>query len=85
MSRKPKAPSLSLEPAQETAAVAVLKRFLEDRFELELGSFEAQEVLEVFTREVAPLFYNKAIADVQAHLADRFVSIESDLWALEKS
>ncbi|MGY4531502.1 uncharacterized protein (DUF2164 family) [Pseudomonas sp. TE3786] len=86
MSRgKQKVPSLSLEPAQETAAVAVLKRFLEDRFELELGSFEAQEVLEVFTREVAPLFYNKAIADVQAHLADRFVSIESDLWALEKS
>ncbi|MEK1939419.1 MAG: DUF2164 domain-containing protein [Pseudomonas sp.] len=86
MSRgKQKAPSLSLEPAQEAAAVAVLKRFLEDRFELELGSFEAQEVLEVFTREVAPLFYNKAISDVQAHLADRFLSIESDLWALEKS
>jgi uncharacterized protein (DUF2164 family) len=85
MSRKLKAPSLSLEPAQEAVAVAALKRFLEDRFELELGSFEAQEVLEVFTREVAPLFYNKAIADVQAHLADRFMSIESDLWALEKS
>jgi uncharacterized protein (DUF2164 family) len=58
---------------------------MEDRFELELGTFEVQEVLEVFTREVAPLFYNKAIADVQAHLSDRFVSIESDLWALEKS
>jgi uncharacterized protein (DUF2164 family) len=42
-------------------------------------------VLDLFTREVAPHFYNKAIADVQAHLADRFLSIESDLWALEKS
>lgn len=86
MSRgKQKTPSLSLEPEQEAAAVAVLKGFLQDRFELQLGSFEAQEVLEVFTREVAPLFYNKAIADAQALLSDRFASIESDLWALEKS
>ncbi|RJG13063.1 DUF2164 domain-containing protein [Pseudomonas cavernicola] len=82
---KHKAPSLSLEAAQKTAAVAAIKDFLEERFELQLGSFEAQEVLDLFTREVAPLFYNKAIADVQAHLADRFLSIESDLWALEKS
>ena len=52
---------------------------------MQLGSFEAQEVLDLVTREVAPQFYNKAIADVQAHLADRFMSIESDLWALEKS
>ncbi len=82
--RKPKAPILQLDPAHESAAVEALKRFLEDRFELELGSFEAREVLDLFTREVAPHYYNKAIFDVQAHLKDRFESIESDLWALEK-
>ncbi|HCH75282.1 MAG: 1-(5-phosphoribosyl)-5-((5-phosphoribosylamino)methylideneamino)imidazole-4-carboxamide isomerase, partial [Pseudomonas sp.] len=54
-------------------------------FELELGSFEAQEVLDLFAREIAPLYYNKAIFDVQSHLKERFESIESDLWALEKS
>ncbi|SDW67481.1 Uncharacterized conserved protein, DUF2164 family [Pseudomonas kuykendallii] len=82
--RKAKMPILQLDAAQESAAVEVLKRFLEDRFELELGSFEAREVLDLFAREVAPLYYNKAIFDVQAHLKDRFESIESDLWALEK-
>ena len=86
MSRaKGKPPSLTLEPAQEQAAVQTLKRFLEDRFELELGSFDAQEVLDLFSREIAPLYYDKAIADAQALLADRFASIESDMWALEKS
>ncbi len=82
--RKPKAPILQLDAAQEAAAVDLLKRFLEDRFELQLGSFEAREVLDLFAREVAPYYYNKAIFDVQAHLKDRFESIESDLWALEK-
>jgi len=86
MSRaKLKAPVLTLDSAQEQAAQQIIKRFLEDRFELEMGSFEAQEVLDLFAREIAPLYYNKAIFDVQAHLKERFESIESDLWALEKS
>ncbi len=86
MSRaKLKAPVLTLDSAQEQAAQQIVKRFLEDRFELELGSFEAQEVLDLFAREIAPLYYNKAIFDVQTHLKERFESIESDLWALEKS
>lgn len=86
MSRaKVKPPVLVLDTAQEQAAQQIIKRFLEDRFELELGSFEAQEVLDLFARDIAPLYYNKAIFDVQAHLKERFESIESDLWALEKS
>ncbi|MEX6503910.1 DUF2164 domain-containing protein [Pseudomonas zhanjiangensis] len=86
MSRgKGKAPILSLDAAQEQAAVQLIKRFLEERFELELGSFEAQEVLDLFSREIAPHYYNKAVFDVQTVLRDRFDSIESDLWALEKS
>lgn len=80
-----KSPKLVLEPAQEQAAQQLLKRFMAERFELELGSFEVQEVLDLFAREIAPHFYNKAISDVQAVLSDRFASIESDLWALEKS
>lgn len=78
-------PLLTLDSAQEQAAQQTIKRFLEDRFELELGSFEAQEVLDLVAREIAPLYYNKAIFDVQTHLKERFESIESDLWALEKS
>jgi len=86
MSRaKLNAPVLTLDTAQEQAAQQIIKRFLEDRFELELGSFEAQEVLDLFARDIAPLYYNKAIFDVQTHLKERFESIESDLWALEKS
>lgn len=78
-------PILSLDATQEQDAVLAIKRFLAQRFELELGSFEAQEVLQMFAREIAPHYYNKAIFDVQSHLRERFESIESDLWALEKN
>ncbi|MNJ18679.1 hypothetical protein D3C77_129860 [compost metagenome] len=80
-----KVPILTLAPEQEREALDVLKRFLEDRFELQLGSFEVAEVLELFTKEIAPHYYNRAIFDVQTHLKERFESIESDLWALEKN
>ena len=86
MSRgKAKAPILCLPASEEQAALQLLKRFLDERFELQLGSFEVQELLDLFSREIAPHYYNKAVADVQALLSERFASLESDVWALEKS
>ena len=76
---------MTLSAEQEREACLVLKRFMAERFALELGRFEAAEVLELFAREIAPHYYNRAIFDVQTHLKERFESIESDLWALEKS
>ncbi|MFJ4144515.1 DUF2164 domain-containing protein [Pseudomonas sp. NPDC089734] len=86
MSRaKAKAPILSLTPEQEQQAVDKLKRLFSQRFEMDLGSFEVAEVLEFFTHEIAPHYYNRAVFDVQQLLKERFESIESDLWALEKN
>jgi uncharacterized protein (DUF2164 family) len=82
---KAKAPILRLQASEEQAALQLLKRFLDERFELQLGSFEVQEVLDLFSREIAPHYYNKAVADVQALLSERFASLESDVWSLEKS
>ena len=84
MAKKIKSPILNLTPQQESEATDKIKRFMEDRFELRLGSFEVAEILELFTTEIAPHYYNRAIFDVQTHLKERFESIESDLWALEK-
>ncbi|MDR0279597.1 DUF2164 domain-containing protein [Pseudomonas japonica] len=80
-----KTPVMTLSSEQEREALDTLKRFLEDRFELQLGSFEVAEVLELIGKEIAPHYYNRAIFDVQAQLKERFESIESDLWALEKN
>ena len=84
MAKKIKPPILNLTPQQESEATDKIKRFMEDRFELRLGSFEVAEILELFTTEIAPHYYNRAIFDVQTHLKERFESIESELWALEK-
>ena len=51
MTRKPKQPVLNLTPEQESEATLKIKRFMEDRFELKLGSFEVAEILELFRSE----------------------------------
>ena len=79
-----KPPILTLTAEQEQEAINKLKRLFAERFELELGTFEVAEVLELFSREIAPHYYNRAIFDTQALLTERFEGIESDLWALEK-
>jgi uncharacterized protein (DUF2164 family) len=62
---KLKSPVLSLKPEQEAEAVGKLQRFLAERFELELGSFEVLELLELFAKDVAPHYYNRAVDDAQ--------------------
>ena len=84
MSRR-STPALALPAEQEQMLVSKLQKLLAERFDCQLGQFEVLELVEVFAEEAAPHFYNQAISEVQAHLKDRFESIESDLWALEKS
>ena len=45
--KKSKPPILRLTAEQESEATHKIKRFMEDRFELKLGSFEVAEILEV--------------------------------------
>lgn len=75
---------MELERAQTEPVVHALKRLLADRFDVELGGLEVEELLGFIGERLGPLYYNKAIADTQALLSERFDSLESDLWALEK-
>ncbi|WCE07740.1 MULTISPECIES: DUF2164 domain-containing protein [Pseudomonas] len=84
MARKPSAPLVRLEPEQTQRVVTALQTLLDDSFEVRLGRFEVEELLDFFARECGPLYYNKAVADVQALLRERVDSLESDIWALEK-
>ncbi|WP_462380991.1 DUF2164 domain-containing protein [Pseudomonas sp. Marseille-QA0892] len=82
--REAKGPSIELDRAQIEPLVHELKRMLADRFDAELGGLEVEEMLAFIGERLGPLYYNKAIADTQALLSERFDSLESDVWALEK-
>ena len=50
----------------------------------DIGQFPAQFLLEFFTEEVGPYFYNRGLTDAQAVLEARMESITEALYELEK-
>ncbi len=83
--KKPVTPLFQFSAQQRGVLGQAIKALMAERFELDMGGFEAEELLDFFIQECGPLIYNQAVLDVQAVLKERFESIESDLWALEKS
>ncbi|MDO9322388.1 MAG: DUF2164 domain-containing protein [Pseudomonas sp.] len=83
--KKPVEPVFQFSAQQRGVLGQAIKGLMAERFELEMGGFEAEELLDFFIKECGPLIYNQAVLDVQGVLKERFESIESDLWALEKS
>jgi uncharacterized protein (DUF2164 family) len=85
VARRQTKPVIELDRQQTEALVRSVAQLLHDRFDTELGGLEVEELIDFIGAELGPLYYNKAIFDVQAMLKDRFESLESDVWALEKS
>ena len=81
---KQKEATAILDKEQETVALAALRKLFEERFDIELGLFEAKEVLDSLCTQIGTFYYNKALKDMQERIHQRFDSIEADLWILEK-
>jgi uncharacterized protein (DUF2164 family) len=83
--KKPVEPAFQFSAQQRDVLGQAIKTRMAERFELEMGRFEAEELLDFLIEKCGPMIYNQALLDAQALLKARFESIESDLWALEKS
>ncbi len=58
------------------AAIASLKRYFAEHWDLDIGDLKADLLLDYVTRELGPLYYNAAISDAQTYLRDRVADLE---------
>lgn len=61
-----------------------IQLYFNDELDQDIGQFPAQFLLEFFTEEVGPYFYNRGLADAQTVLEARVESITEALYELEK-
>ncbi len=61
-----------------------IQLYFNDELDQDIGQFPAQFLLEFFTEEVGPYFYNRGLTDAQAVLEARVESITEALYELEK-
>jgi len=65
--------------------VGRIKSYFRDELDQELGSFEANFLLEFFAREVGPHFYNRGLADAHMLVTEKSEEIGYLIQELEKT
>jgi len=66
----------------------ILTRKIQGYFERELnqeiGQFDAEFLLDFFTREIGPYFFNRGVMDARAIVERQLETIGDDLYAIEQ-
>lgn len=65
------------------AAIVSIQRYFSENTDEEIGSLAAGALLGFFLKEIAPLVYNKAVADAQARLQARVMELDVEVYEEE--
>ncbi|EAQ67352.1 hypothetical protein MED121_15534 [Marinomonas sp. MED121] len=74
----------SFTQAEKDNLIPKLKQYMSAEFELDLGGFEAEFLLDFIAKEFGSSFYNKGLQDAQAVVLERMEVINEEIYALEK-
>ena len=80
MSREPRS-RIELSPERRAELIAAIRAYVEEHFDdVEVGDLRARLLLDFFLKELAPAVYNQAIRDAAAHLQEKAVDMEGELY-----
>ncbi|AXS78774.1 DUF2164 domain-containing protein [Dechloromonas sp. HYN0024] len=71
--------SLDLSKEASAAAITSIQRYFSENMEEEIGNLAAGALLGFFLKEIAPLVYNQAVADVQARLQTTIMELDIEV------
>lgn len=76
--------SIQLNDDQKEQLQEEIKAFYFDAFDEEIGIVKQQQILELFTEQMAPIIYNKALDDVKNWHKAQLDNMEADYYMLYK-
>ncbi|WP_317622624.1 DUF2164 domain-containing protein [Ketobacter sp.] len=69
---------------EKEAITQKIQNYFKAELDSDIGQFDALFLLDFFTREIGPYFYNRGLYDAQALLAQRIEDIAESIFELEK-
>lgn len=70
---------------EETAIlVGKLQRYFTEELKQEIGQFDAEFLLDFFSRELGTYYYNRGLYDAQAALSARLDDVQDAIYQLEQ-
>ncbi len=71
--------------AQETKIITEkIQHYFRDELDQDLGQFGSEFLLEFFTKEIGPYFYNRGLYDARAVLMGKMDDIADAIYEIEK-
>ena len=64
--------------------VPKIKMYLHEELDVDVGNFDAEFLLDFFSEEVGPYFYNRGIKDSLDMLDTRMEEVKESIYVLEK-
>ena len=61
-----------------------IQLYFSEELDREIGQFDAQFLLDFFSEEIGPYFYNRGLYDAQSILENRMESISEAMYEIEK-
>lgn len=75
---------IKLSQDQTDRMVSKIKRYFSDELDQDIGSFEAEFLIEFFVKEIGPHFYNQALADANRVFVEKVEDASYLVQELEK-
>jgi uncharacterized protein (DUF2164 family) len=75
--------AITFEPDVRKQAVASIRRYVAESWDLDVGDLKAGLLLDYFLKEIGPSVYNRAIGDAQVYFRDRVVDLEATCFEKE--
>ncbi len=71
-------------PQEKSQIVKKVKLYFQEELEQEIGSFDAEFLIDFFADEVGAYFYNRGLYDAQALFAQKAEEIADSIYELER-
>lgn len=75
---------IRFEKEERSAIVARIQRYFVDELDSEIGGIPAELLLNFFSEEIGPFYYNQGLADAQAVMARMIDTINDEIYGLEQ-
>jgi uncharacterized protein (DUF2164 family) len=75
---------IELDPAVKTAAIGKVQKYFLEELQQEIGSFDAEFLLDFFAKNVGAYYYNQGLADALKSFELKMEDINEVIYELEK-
>lgn len=75
---------IKLDEHQKVEIVSKLKKYFDQEMHQEIGQFEAEFLLDFFSKEVGGYFYNQGLQDAGKIFEEKLEDVQQNIYELEK-